>query len=52
MIESWGAGARRFFTVLFFLYAGMTIFIAAEPFAEGLLAAARTFAIGEFILVQ
>jgi len=52
MIEGWGEGARRLFTVLFFLYSGFTIFIAAEPFAEGLLATGRTFGIEEFILVQ
>lgn len=52
MIEGWGEGARRLVTVLFFLYSGFTIFIAAEPFAEGLLATGRTFGIEEFILVQ
>jgi cation:H+ antiporter len=52
MIESLGEGARRLFTVLFFLFSGYTIFIAAEPFAEGLLATGRTFGIEEFILVQ
>lgn len=52
MIEAWGEGVRRLFTVLFFLYSGFTIFIAAEPFAEGLLATGRTFGIEEFILVQ
>jgi cation:H+ antiporter len=52
MIESWGEGTRRLFTVLFFLFSGYTIFIAAEPFAEGLLATGRTFGIEEFILVQ
>ncbi|MGH7817661.1 MAG: sodium:calcium antiporter, partial [Candidatus Binatia bacterium] len=52
MIESWGEGARRLFTVGFFLLSGFTIFIAAEPFAEGLLATGRTFGIEEFILVQ
>jgi cation:H+ antiporter len=52
MIESWGESARRLFTVLFFVYSGFTIFIAAEPFAEGLLATGRTFGIEEFILVQ
>jgi cation:H+ antiporter len=35
-----------------FLLAGFTIFISAEPFAEGLLATGRTFGIEEFILVQ
>ena len=52
MIESWGEGARRLFTVLFFLFSGYAIFVAAEPFAEGLLATGRTFGIEEFILVQ
>lgn len=52
MIESWGESARRVFTVFFFAYSGFTIFIAAEPFAEGLLATGRTFGIEEFILVQ
>jgi len=52
MIESWGEGARRISTIIFFLYSGFTIFIAAEPFAEGLLATGRTFGIDEFILVQ
>ncbi len=52
MIESWGEGARRLLTALFFLASGITIFIAAEPFAEGLLATGRTFGIEEFILVQ
>ncbi|MGH7811835.1 MAG: sodium/calcium exchanger protein, partial [Candidatus Binatia bacterium] len=52
MIESWGEGPRRLFTVLFFFFSGFTIFIAAEPFAEGLLATGRIFGIEEFILVQ
>ena len=52
MIENWGEGARRLFTLLFFLFSGYAIFVAAEPFAEGLLATGRTFGIEEFILVQ
>jgi len=52
LIERWGEGARRLITVLFFLFSGFTIFISAEPFAEGLLATGRTFGIEEFILVQ
>lgn len=52
MIESCGDGARRITTVGFFLLSGFTIFISAEPFAEGLLATGRTFGIEEFILVQ
>ncbi|MGH7766029.1 MAG: sodium:calcium antiporter [Candidatus Binatia bacterium] len=52
MIAHWGTRARRAMTVAMFLLAGFTIFIAAEPFAEGLLATGRTFGIEEFILVQ
>ncbi|MDP2604225.1 MAG: sodium:calcium antiporter [Deltaproteobacteria bacterium] len=52
MIVHWGEGPRRLTTVVFFLFSGFTIFIAAEPFAEGLLATGRTFGIEEFILVQ
>jgi cation:H+ antiporter len=47
-----GEGMRRSVTLLLFLFSGYTIFIAAEPFAEGLLATGRTFGIEEFILVQ
>jgi cation:H+ antiporter len=52
MIERWGTGPRRLCTALFFLLSAFTIFVAAEPFAEGLLATGRTFGIEEFILVQ
>jgi cation:H+ antiporter len=52
IIEGWGKAPRRITTTLFFLFSGFTIFIAAEPFAEGLLATGRTFGIEEFILVQ
>ena len=52
MIESWGTAQRRAWTVSFFLLSGFTIFTAAEPFAEGLLATGRTFGVEEFILVQ
>jgi cation:H+ antiporter len=43
---------RRSVTVALFIYAGLGIFLAAEPFAEGLLATGRAFAIEEFLLVQ
>jgi cation:H+ antiporter len=43
---------RRLATIALFVYAGIGIFLAAEPFAEGLLATGRTFAIEEFLLVQ
>ena len=51
-IAAWGAGARRAVTSGFFVFSGYTIFIAAEPFAEGLLATGRSFGIEEFVLVQ
>jgi cation:H+ antiporter len=52
MIVRWGQGPRRIATAIFFFFSGFTIFISAEPFAEGLLATGRTFGIEEFILVQ
>ena len=52
MIARWGVQPRRVATVLLFALAGYTIFISAEPFAEGLLATGRTFGIEEFLLVQ
>jgi cation:H+ antiporter len=52
MIARYGVAFRRVFTLLLFGYAGLTIFTAAEPFAEGLLASGRTFGIEEFVLVQ
>jgi len=52
VMASWGVNVRRLVTLTFFLVSGYTIFIAAEPFAEGLLATGRTFNIEEFVLVQ
>jgi cation:H+ antiporter len=52
LIEKFGEATRRIATISFFFFSGFTIFIAAEPFAEGLLATGRTFGIEEFILVQ
>src|SRR5258708_11374671 len=43
---------RRLATVGLFLIAGLTIFLAAEPFAESLLATGRAYGVEEFILVQ
>jgi cation:H+ antiporter len=43
---------RRVATVGLFLVAGLTIGLAAEPFAESLLATGRTHGVEEFILVQ
>jgi len=52
MLARLGKQPRRAVTLLLFLLSGYTIFISAEPFAEGLLATGRTFGIEEFILVQ
>lgn len=43
---------RRLATIVMFIFAGLGIFLAAKPFAEGLLATGRIFAIEEFLLVQ
>ncbi len=51
-VASFGVGGRRLATVGLFLVAGLTILMAAEPFAEGLLETGRRFGIEEFILVQ
>jgi cation:H+ antiporter len=52
MIARFATGIRRTITLLLFAYSGFTIYTAAEPFAEGLLASGRTLGIEEFILVQ
>ncbi len=43
---------RRFCTVILFLYAGLIIFLSAEPFAESLVTFGREQGIDEFLLVQ
>lgn len=54
--SEWMAGfrvpARRAWMFSLFVLAGVGIFLAAEPFAEGLLAIGRTWGIEEFLLVQ
>jgi len=52
LIGALPAVARRFLTIVMFVYAGTGIFLAAEPFAEGLLATGKSFGIEEFLLVQ
>jgi cation:H+ antiporter len=52
MFAHWGTTPRRLTTIFLFVFSGYTIFIAAEPFAEGLLQTGRVFGIEEFILVQ
>ncbi|HEY7167097.1 MAG TPA: sodium:calcium antiporter [Candidatus Binatia bacterium] len=51
-MATWRRSMRLFATVAFFVVSAYTIFIAAEPFAEGLLATGRAFDIEEFLLVQ
>lgn len=52
VIAGFGVGGRRITTIALFVVAGLTILMAAEPFAEGLLASGRRFGIEEFLLVQ
>ena len=47
-----GVAGRRIAAIALFAVAGVTIMMAAEPFAEGLLATGRRFGIEEFLLVQ
>ncbi|MBI1909029.1 MAG: sodium:calcium antiporter [Deltaproteobacteria bacterium] len=51
-LARWPRGKRILATLFFFLFSGYTIFISAEPFAEGLLEMGRYWGIEEFILVQ
>ncbi len=48
----WERAPRAALAIFFFLVSGFTIFIAAEPFAEGLIESGRILGIEEFILVQ
>lgn len=43
---------RRAWTGVFFLYAGVVIFLCAEPFAESLVTFGRQSGLDEFLLVQ
>lgn len=52
LISRWPRGPRRVTTALFFGVAGYTIYIAAEPFAESLIASGRALGVEEFLLVQ
>lgn len=51
-LAHWPRGWRLSATLFFFIFSGYTIFIAAEPFAEGLLETGKHLGIEEFILVQ
>lgn len=52
LLARFAPGVRRAITLGLFVYSGLTILSAAEPFAEGLLASGRTWGIEEFVLVQ
>ncbi|MFH1226514.1 MAG: sodium:calcium antiporter [Planctomycetota bacterium] len=54
-VELFSKGSRPYrclITVFFFILAGFTIYISAEPFAEGLLASGKAWGVNEFVLVQ
>ena len=51
-IGSTSTGLRRLLTLFFFAFAAYVIFIAAHPFAEGLVDTGRAFGVDEFLLVQ
>lgn len=51
-LASWPRLPRVLATLFFFIFSGFTIFISAEPFAEGLLVAGEHLGIEKFILVQ
>ncbi len=47
-----GDTGRRVWALVLFLFAGYAIWVAAEPFAESLVAVGKRTAIDEFVLVQ
>ncbi|MBI4833441.1 MAG: sodium:calcium antiporter [Planctomycetes bacterium] len=54
-VELFSKGSRLYrciVTLAFFAISGFTIYISAEPFAEGLIASGKTWGVDEFILVQ
>lgn len=51
-LAQWPRPQRIVITLLFFFFSGYTIYISAEPFAEGILEMGRHWGIEEFILVQ
>jgi cation:H+ antiporter len=52
MMAELGPARRRLAVLGVFAFAGLTIFSAAEPFAESLVATGRQYGIDEFLLVQ
>jgi cation:H+ antiporter len=51
-IATLGMGARRGVTIAIFAYSALGILLAAEPFAESLIAMGRDWAIPEYLLIQ
>lgn len=51
-MAEWNRIPRLAMTFFFFFFSGYVIFIAAKPFAEGILETGRHWGIEEFILVQ
>lgn len=47
-----GNNARRLAVLLMFGFAGVVIWLSAEPFAEGLKETGKTYGVNEFLLVQ
>ncbi|HEU0175394.1 MAG TPA: sodium:calcium antiporter [Blastocatellia bacterium] len=47
-----GDNARRVVVLMMFAFAGVVIWLSAEPFAEGLKATGKAYGINEFLLVQ
>ncbi|UCC44314.1 MAG: sodium:calcium antiporter [Candidatus Zixiibacteriota bacterium] len=52
IIANMSTGNRRLATILMFLFSGVVIFFAAEPFAESLIASATLLGISRFHAVQ
>jgi cation:H+ antiporter len=51
-IGAWSSGRRRAITVGLFAFAGVAIFLSAEPFAHALVETGKDLGIDEFLLVQ
>jgi cation:H+ antiporter len=52
VIGAWPSGTRRAITVGLFAFAGIAIFVSAEPFAHALVEAGQALGIDQFLLVQ
>jgi cation:H+ antiporter len=52
LIATLGTGARRAVTLAIFAYSALAILLAAEPFAESLIAIGRGWAVPEYLLIQ